>query len=100
MYKKPHGPLDTVALPDGQPTKDILPITLRAGDGSAQPGELPENGRNLVSHPKIPDLRSTSCSTVSIGFSIDPAEGVEPVIHLKPTEFLGKIIIQESKTAI
>ena len=37
---------------------------------------------------------------VSVGFSIDLAEGVEPVIHLKPVEFIGKIIIQESKVAI
>ena len=37
---------------------------------------------------------------MSVGFSIDLAEGVEPVIHLKPVEFIGKIIIQESKVAI
>ena len=37
---------------------------------------------------------------VSIGFSIDPAYGVEPVVHQKPMEFPGKIIIQEAKAAI
>ncbi len=37
---------------------------------------------------------------VSVGFSIDLAEGVEPVMHLMPVEFVGKIIIQESKIAI
>ena len=37
---------------------------------------------------------------MSIGLCIDPAYGVEPVIHQKPTEFPGKIIIQEAKTAI
>lgn len=37
---------------------------------------------------------------VCIGFSIDLAKGVESVIHLKPVEFLGKIIIQELKVAI
>lgn len=31
-----------LTLPDGHPTKDILPITLRAGDGNAQPEEQPE----------------------------------------------------------
>ena len=37
---------------------------------------------------------------MSIGFSIDPAYGVEPVVHQKPMEFPGKIIIQEAKAAI
>ena len=37
---------------------------------------------------------------MSVGFSIDLAEGVEPVMHLKPVEFVGKIIIQKSKVAI
>lgn len=37
---------------------------------------------------------------MSVGFSVDLAEGVEPVIHLKPVEFIGKIIIQKSKVAI
>ena len=31
-----------LTLSDGCPTKDILPISLKMGDGSAQPGELPE----------------------------------------------------------
>lgn len=35
-----------------------------------------------------------------MNFSIEPAEGVEPVIHLKPAEFSGRIIIQEPKVAI
>ena len=29
-----------LSLPDSIPTKDILPITLRTGDGNAQPGDL------------------------------------------------------------
>lgn len=29
-------------LPDSIPTKEILPITLRTGDGNAQPEDLPE----------------------------------------------------------
>lgn len=37
---------------------------------------------------------------VSISFSIDPAYGVEPVVHQKPMEFPGKIIIQEAKAVI
>ena len=33
-------------------------------------------------------------------FSIDLAEGVEPVIQFKPVEFSGRIIIQEPKLAL
>ncbi len=32
-----------LSLPDQHPAKDILPISLRKGDGGFQPGELPEN---------------------------------------------------------
>jgi hypothetical protein len=30
-----------LSLPQGHPTKDILPLTMISGDGSAQPGEQP-----------------------------------------------------------
>lgn len=32
-----------LGLPDLHPAKEILPISLRKGDGGFQPGELPEN---------------------------------------------------------
>ncbi len=32
-----------LTLPDGNPAKDILPVTLKSSDGSAQPGEQPED---------------------------------------------------------
>ena len=31
-----------LSLPDSMPTKDILPVTLRVGDGNAQPEDQPE----------------------------------------------------------
>ncbi len=89
-----------LTLPDGHPTKDILPVSLRIGDGSAQPGELPENDEIWSLNQRVRTYGQYLAQQVSVGFSIDLAEGVEPVIHLKPVEFIGKIIIQESKVAI
>ena len=37
---------------------------------------------------------------VSVGFCIDPADGVEPVMNLRDEEFLGQLFIQEPTTAI
>ena len=82
------------------PAKDILPVSLRNGDGSTQPGELPENDEIWSLNQRVRTYGQHLARQVCVGFSIDLAEGVEPVIHLKPVEFLGKIIIQESKVAI
>lgn len=73
---------------------------MRAGDGSAQPGELPENDEIWSFNQRVRTYGEHLARQVSVGFSIDLAEGVEPVIHLKPVEFLGKVIIQEPKVAI
>lgn len=72
-----------LSLPDGHPTKEILPITLRAGDGGTQPGELPENYEIWFSGQKVRTYGQRLAQQVSIGSSIDLAEGVEPVIHQK-----------------
>ncbi len=87
-------------LPDGHPTKDILPVSLRLGDGSAQLGKLSENDEIWSLNQKVRNLGPQLARQVSVKFSIDLAEGMEPVIHLKPAEFSGKIIIQEPKVAI
>ena len=50
--------------------------------------------------PLIAATLSQNDKKGSIGFCIDPAEGVEPVINLKHEEFPGRIIVQEPTTAI
>lgn len=89
-----------LTLLDGHPTKDILPVSLRLGDGSAQPGEIPENDEIWSLNQRVKTLGQQLARQVSVNFSIDLAEGVEPVIHVKPAEFSGRIIIQELKLAI
>ena len=56
-----------LSLPDGHPTKDILPITLRTGDGSTQPGEQPDSDAVWSSNQKIKSYRQHLAQKVSIG---------------------------------
>lgn len=89
-----------LTLPDGNPAKEILPITLRLGDGDAQPGELPEDDGIWAQNQKVRNYGQYLAQQVSVNLCIDPAYGVEPVIHHIRTEFPGKIIIQGTTTAI
>lgn len=81
-------------------TKDIIPITLRVSDRSTQFGEIPENGRIWSLSQKVKTYGQRLAQQVSIGFSIDLAEGVKPVIYQKSAKFSRKIKIQEVKKAI
>ena len=85
---------------DGNPTKSVLPVTLRSGDRNAQPEEQPEDDGIWAQQQKARNYGQHLAQQVSIGFCIDPAYGVEPVVHQKLTEFPSKIIIQDEKTAI
>lgn len=72
-----------LALPDGHPTKEILPISLRASEGNTQPGELSETDDIWSSRQKVKTYGQHLAQQVSIDFLIDLTEGVEPVIHQK-----------------
>lgn len=56
-----------ITLPDGHPAKYILPITLEAGDESAQPGELPENDEIWSLHQKVKTYGQYLAQQVSVG---------------------------------
>lgn len=70
-----------LTLPDGYPRKDALPITLRTADGSAQLGKQPEDDRIWSYKQRVKNYGQQLAQLVSIDFSIDPAYGVEPVVH-------------------
>lgn len=74
-------------------TKHILLITLRVGDGNAQPEEQPEGDGIWYTNQKVRNYRQHLARQVSIRFCMDPAERVEPVINLKSEELLGRIIV-------
>ena len=62
-----------LTLSDRHPTKDILPISLRMGDRSAQPKELPENDEIWSPNQKVRAYGQRFPQQVSVGFSIAPA---------------------------
>ena len=70
------------------------------GDGNAQPEEQPEGDGIWSTNQKVKNYGQHLALQVSVGFCIDPAEGVEPVINVKHEEFPGRIIVQEPTTAI
>lgn len=90
----------TLSLPDSIPTKDILPLSLRIGDGNAQPEDLPECDSIWSTTRRIRTYGQHPARQVSIGFSIDPAEGVEPISAMPLQVFPGKVFIEERSRAI
>lgn len=88
-----------LSLPDSIPTKDILPITLRKGDGTAQPGDLFESDSIWLTAQRIKTYGQQLVEQVSVGFSIDLAEGVEPISAMLAQVFPGKILMEEKTRA-
>ncbi len=89
-----------LSLPDSIPIKDIPPISLRIGDGNAQPEDLSEGDSIWATTQRIRTYGQHLAGQVSVGFSIDPAEGVEPVLAMPSQVFPGKFIIDERDRAI
>ena len=83
-----------LSLPDSIPTKDILPITLRVGDGNARPESQPEQDSLWASSQHIITYGHRLARQVSVRFSIDPAEGTEQILAMSSSIFLGKLITE------
>ncbi len=89
-----------LSLPDSIPTKDILPFTLRIGDGNAQPEDVSEYDSIWLTAQRIKNYGQHLAQQVSVGFSIDPAEGVEPISAMPAQVFPGQIFIEEKNRAV
>lgn len=89
-----------LCLPESIPTKAILPVTLRIGHGSAQLEDYPEHDSAWASIRPIANYGQRLARQVSIGFSIDPAEGTEPTKTASNSVFQGELMIKERKRAI
>ncbi len=76
-----------ISLPNSIPTKDILPITLRTGDGNAQPEDLPEYDSIWTKNQRIRTYGQHLARQVSVQFSINLAEGVEPILTDIPVQY-------------
>lgn len=83
-----------LSLSDDLPTKHILPHTLRVGDGNDQPGEQPEDDLHWSTGQKIRTYSQHLARQLSVNFSIDPAEGVEPILEASTATFPGIIVVE------
>lgn len=90
-----------LSLPDQHPAKEILLVSLRAGDESFQPGELPINTLKWTEDTRPPLYGQWLAWQLTTEHSINPANGVEPVPVIGPDfRFRGEIIIQHKKQAL
>ena len=90
-----------LTLPDCHPTKHILPISLREGDENSQPGEQPEDTLMWAESTRPKLFGHLLAQQVACNYSIDPADGVEPVPNPDPNiNFSGNIIIEAKKKAL
>ena len=89
-----------LSLPDSIPTKEILPITLRIGDGNAQPNEQPEKDAIWASNERITTYGQRLARQISVTGCIDPAEGTEPILASPRLVFPEKLIFEGRDKAI
>ena len=90
-----------LTLSDGHPTKGILPVSMREGDGSSQPGEQPKNTLMWVENARPTLLGQLLAWRLAFDQSMDPADGVEPMEESGlPASFAGDIIIEGKEKAI
>ena len=89
-----------LSLPESIPTKAILPVTLRIGDGNAQLEDYPEQDSAWASMGPVVNYGQRLARQVSIGFSIDQAQGTEPIRTAPNSIFPGELIIEDRKKAI
>lgn len=82
------------------PIKDIFFITLQTGDRNAQPEDVPECNTIWSSAQHIRTYGQHLARQTLIGFSIDPAEEVEPFSAMPAQVFPGKVFIEKRSRAI
>ena len=82
-----------LSLPDEYPTKKILPVSLRIGDGALD--ELPENNLMWTQNARPSSYGQWLAWQLTVDHSKDPADGAEPVEKINPELwFQGEITIK------
>ena len=92
--------LRALKLSIGHPINDLLPATLRYGDGDAQPGQYPNDNLDW-SKPELNlrDLGQRLAKQLIQEPAIDPSEGCKTARSPKKKVFPGAIIIKPKKLA-
>ena len=92
--------LRALKLPTGHPINDLLPPTVRYGDGDAQPGQYLNDNLEWTepeSNPK--DIGQRLAKQLTRGPVIDPSEGCEIAKTPKEKAFPGAIVIKPKNIA-
>jgi ribonuclease HI len=91
-----------LGLPRGQPTKQVLPVTLREGDRHAQPGEQPANDRKWAeAHARgFQSLGQHLARQLAMALPVDPSGGFEEVETEATDTFPGQILVLPREEAI
>lgn len=100
-YRQKAYAYQLLTLPDYYPTKQVLPISLRKGDESSQPGKQPKDTLMWVENAKPWLFGHCLGHQIASNYSIDPEDGVEPVESLRPTgDFSRNIVIEEKNKVL
>ena len=93
--------LRALKLPQSNPANQILPQTLKYGDGNAQPEDYPEADLEWIyTHKKPANLAQRLARKLTDNLDLDPSEGFEQALLVKKLAFPGKICISSTEMAI
>ena len=82
----------------GYPINDLLPATIRHGDGDAQPGQYANDDLNWANpEQRLTEIGQRLARKLTQGPAIDPAEGCELAKPLKKKAFPRAIVIKPKK---
>ena len=92
--------LRALKLPTAHPINELLPPTLRYGDGDAQPGQYSNNNLEWVEPDSDPkSIGQRLAKKLTLGLDIDPSEGCEIARTPKDQVFPGNIVIKPKDIA-
>lgn len=90
-----------LSFPEDHPTKGILPVSFRKGDGDTQPGEQPANTLLWASSDKASTYGQWLARQIFLTKCRDPTDGVEPVkIVWRCQKIPIQVIIEPAEKAV
>ena len=92
--------LRALKLPIGHPINELLPPTVRYGDGDAQPGQYSNDNLEWIEpESSSKEIGQRLAKQLTRGPAIDPSEGCEIARISKEKVFLKVIIIKPKNIA-
>ena len=99
-YRERKYALRGLKLPAIAPANQLLPPTLRYGDGDAQPGQYSTDNLQWIDYRIKPrNIAQKLAKKLVNGLDFDPSIGFEQAYSVKQREFSGNIIISEKDKA-